>query len=153
MQYIERNVKFFQVWALTSDLALKSTLCAVNNQGRTNFFITAPTTPKRAEPSHRTGRRAVEDPFIVRDGLNDEELLERRQNNSTKRIVTVDLPSKMNWKELFRHVFLGTSLNSNEAGLSVESREVCPKLEELLARILDRIRIGMEEGKLAINTL
>jgi RNA polymerase I-specific transcription initiation factor RRN6 len=110
--------KFFQVWALTSDLGLSSTLCAVNDSRTSSASISAPTT-KVSQSLRRIGSRNVKDLFIVPDEDNEEDGFlgqfwssMRVDAAATSGNDTDDLRLRMNWRGLFEHVFLQKYPNS-----------------------------------------
>jgi len=165
VQYLEEDVKFFQLWALTADLALNDTLLAAiklypEESLRPRLNITAPTI-KLTQSLRPQGPRRVKDAFIVADGLNDERLLGHEQGLRDTRLHSVtgkdrdDLRFRLNWKAIFQHVF---SLSHAQAeNIDDEDSESAEdggeRLKESLTRAFSYVQKGIEAQTLHSSTL
>jgi len=162
-QFVERDVKFYQVWALTSNLGLSTTLCAIytgstRNASLPRLLITAPTA--RISLRRRTvmDGQVVVDSFIVPDSLVDDEELDRLpaamsrldQRFSGKEKMQDDLRFRINWRGIFQQVFMDASPgNPAEIGVS-ESFET---VSDLVEHVSDFIKQKMEGDTLAMSSL
>ena len=163
LQYIEHEVKFFQLWALTSDLGMWSTLCSIRCIGSAmeasqTLKITAPTTKLRGSSSHTKSRRVVNDPFIVSDELDDELLacgasVAVKSDERSRRQVVDDLRFGMNWTGIFQSAFVTESQSVQNNSLQTKSPDSSPRLAELLRNVEDRINHAKAENSLGMTTL
>lgn len=138
---MERGVKFYQVWALTPSLALRSTLCAMQaapGRGNRNqkLSIVAPATRISLRQRLPQSRKMVADSFVIPDEQASEEELDyvlsnRPQKNWQFRDdenIEDQLKPGLNWRVIFQQVFMDRSLGSPlDAGLAV-SFESMPEL-------------------------
>ncbi|KUJ18094.1 uncharacterized protein LY89DRAFT_614583 [Mollisia scopiformis] len=155
-QYLENDVRFFQVWALGTNLGLNSTLYAVQNQSSsalTNLLFVEPPTYRVRQSSRRFGARVMEDSFVVPDGEAEDDFdhVERGNMQHDKQTMLLgewqdDLRYRINWRRVYRHVF---GLDSEEKVLATTD---VPTISELFGRISDHIQHGLEDGELATRT-
>jgi RNA polymerase I-specific transcription initiation factor RRN6 len=165
LQYLEQDVKFFQLWALTADLGLDSTLFSILGSNREEtalhkLIITAPTT-KISQSMRLQGPRIIKDSFIVSNGAENGSPFARDPGDSLwhNKLSPVrdqeqdDLHFRLNWKTVFQYVFGLKNLQDENFDESLESAEKVPAIEELLDRISSHIQEGMSDEKLRSSTL
>lgn len=120
-QLVERNVKFYQVLALTPTLELKSTLCAMytmpSRPGLPRLHITAPTSKV---PIRRHLSESRVDSFIVADDVASEEddytsayRSERSRQHRKLKLKRKQGKKKnkkpgLNWRRTFQRVYTDT---------------------------------------------
>jgi RNA polymerase I-specific transcription initiation factor RRN6 len=164
LQYLEQDVRFFQLWALNADLGLDSTLLSVHRSdseeiSRPRLLITAP--PFKLTQSLRPqGPQFAKDSFIVADGMDDEHSLGNGYTFHDSRVHSTtgrnrdDLRFRLNWKVIFQQVFGLSNVqieNDDEVAESAEDGE--QRLKEFLDRAFSHIQEGIKEEKLACNSL
>jgi RNA polymerase I-specific transcription initiation factor RRN6 len=165
LQYLEQEVRFFQLWALTTDLGLVSTLFSVVGSSqeeiaRPRLNVTAPTT-KISHSLRSQGPRVVKDSFIVWDGAEDERFLGDSRRNAFQHnsLSSVDdqekdgLRFRLNWETIFQYVFGLKDLQDERFDDGIESPEEPPRIEELLDRVSSHIQEGIRKERLKSNTL
>jgi RNA polymerase I-specific transcription initiation factor RRN6 len=165
LQYVKQDVRFFQLWILTSDLGLNSTLLSVigsspEQMTRSRLLITAPNT-KISQPSRPQGPRVVKDSFIVSDGMGDERFWRNSPGNPFQyhMISSVndqerdDLRFRLNWVTIFQHVFGLKNRQNENFDEPVESPEEVLRIDELLGRVLSLLQEERGEGVLRSRTL
>ncbi|KAL2073354.1 hypothetical protein VTL71DRAFT_10678 [Oculimacula yallundae] len=149
--YMENGVEFFQIWAVTSDLGLFSTLTSVARTGNRKLDIIAPDT-KLLLSSRAIGPRFVQedDDFIVPDD-QDSHISRRTKVRSAGDAVALvsekdDLRFRLNWRRIFKKVFPDGI--SNE-GLSIDGlvADMAPGLSQLLGAVPDHIRQRRERDE------
>lgn len=119
LQLVERNVQFYQVWALTSNFELRSTLCAMytmpSRTGQTRLRIMAPTTRIPIRRHLSESAVAVLDSFVVRDNLATEEGLDYAASTNQSQAyrhhqelenAQGDLKPRLNWRCIFQRVYM-----------------------------------------------
>ena len=164
LQYLEQDVRFFQLWALNADLGLDSTLLSVHRSdfeeiSRPRLLITAP--PFKLTQSLRPqGPQFAKDSFIVADGMDDEHSLGNGHTfhdsgvHSTTGRNRDDLRFRLNWKVIFQQVFGLSNVqieNDDEVAESADDGE--QRLKEFLDRAFSHIQEGIKEEKLASSSL
>jgi RNA polymerase I-specific transcription initiation factor RRN6 len=164
LQYLAQDVRFFQLWALTTDLGLHSTLFSVFRSRceeitRPRLHITAPTV-KLTQSLRPQGPQFVHDSFIVADGIDDEPSLGHEyafRGNDAHSVTDRnrdDPRFRLNWKAIFQHVFGLSNVQIETVDDDVESQEEGEKrLKECLARASSHIREGISGEKLTRSTL
>jgi RNA polymerase I-specific transcription initiation factor RRN6 len=164
LQYLEQDVRFFQLWALTTDLALHSTLFSVfiprsEDIKRSRLHITAPTT-KLTQSLRPQGPQFVHDSFIVVDGIDDKPSLGHGfafRGNDLHSVTDRnrdDLRFRLNWKPIFQHVFGLSNVQIENIGNDIESQEEGEKrLKECLARASSHIQERISGEELTSSTL
>jgi hypothetical protein len=144
----ENGSRFFRVLALTSNLALYSALCvahiAVHGRSKMPEFWTIPPTLKlKQKNKHFRSDRTVHSGFIVPDGLDEEAYAPSRDgfmgsHSSQKRD---DLHLRMDWREIFRHVFPPIDLKE------LQSHPQTPDESSSMTRLLDGISARLQDAK------
>jgi hypothetical protein len=106
------------------------------------------------------GSEYVDNLFILPDGMDEEGVLDephkkpkREQDLVGKTKAQDDLQLRLNWRNVFQHVFLQNIPSGQEIGHDIGSTPKFPKMLELLGRVSDRINQGLEEGVLPASTL
>ncbi|KAH7356839.1 RNA polymerase I-specific transcription initiation factor RRN6-like protein [Rhexocercosporidium sp. MPI-PUGE-AT-0058] len=135
-KYIEDGVEFFQLWAVTADLGLFSTLTAIHRTGTKEFGIVAPDT-KLLLSSRVLGPKYVneDNDFIAPDNRRHSKIFQRSRVSHAG-IVAANVPAKddlhfrLNWRKIFRTVFDETS-NGEQPNSNPES-DLIPGFPELL---------------------
>ncbi|KAF8863503.1 hypothetical protein BDZ45DRAFT_722283 [Acephala macrosclerotiorum] len=156
LEYMDSEVKFFQAWILGAGLEMSSILCATHSQpSEANKIlpITAPTSRVR-KSVNRFGSRIAEESFIVQDGMEEEDDLDRIQRDSLEHDMQImlldewqdDLRFRINWRRVYRRIF-GLDL-----GEKLPAPKAIPTMAELFVRVSDHIRHGMEDNELATST-
>ena len=164
LQYIELNVRFYQLWALKPDLGMWSTLCCVHSSGSATgsshmLNITSPTTKLFPSSGHLGSRRVKDDPFIVPDELDDDDFpahttsLPFESGERSPKQVRDDLRFRMNWTGMFQRAFVKGSQNGGNDSLKAKSPRTSPILADLLQRVADRIDLAKAENSLGMATL
>jgi RNA polymerase I-specific transcription initiation factor RRN6 len=161
-KFVERDVKFYQVWALTSNLGLSSTLCATytisaRSTSLPRLYIAAPTTRGSFRRRPIEARHAVPDTFLVPDGLVDEEefgnltanLSQSDQRFWGKDKAKDDPKLRINWRGIFRKVFMDSLDCQTDAGFS----ESFDSMTKLVEKVSHRIQQNMEEDRPAMSSL
>ncbi|KAE9375423.1 hypothetical protein N431DRAFT_402951 [Stipitochalara longipes BDJ] len=164
-RYLEEDVRFFQLWALTADLALNVTLLAAlkSNFGSVSWprlSITAPTI-KLTQSLRTKGPRLVKDAFIVADRLIDERSIGHEQDFFDNQVHSIpdqdrdDLRFRLDWKVIFQHVFgLSHVQSENIVDEDVESSgDGRERLKESLHRAYSHVQQGVREQTLKCSTL
>jgi RNA polymerase I-specific transcription initiation factor RRN6 len=158
LQYIEKDVRFFQVWALDVSLGLRSSTFAVHDQSTKTkdevLSITAPALRVR-QSGRRFGSKVIAESFIVPEGEQDEDDIDHieevnMQHNMQNTLVDYwqdDLRYRIDWRRIYRHVF-GLDLKDKRS-----ASEDVPSIRELLARTSDHIHQGLENTELATSTM
>ncbi|EKD12846.1 uncharacterized protein L3040_007000 [Drepanopeziza brunnea f. sp. 'multigermtubi'] len=142
-KYMEDGVEFFQLWALTSDLGLVSTLSAVT-EGSKQLDIVPPERKLLISQRYRGPRIANDDDFIVPDDEIDI-ITPERNSAFNQELSPVDdqVRLTLDWRWIFQNVFL---------------KKITPpgcdsKLADLLSFAVGRIKQGMENNDLQNSTL
>jgi hypothetical protein len=107
------------------------------------------------------GSEYVDDPFIVPDGMDEEAFLDEpchkkpsvEQDLARKSKAQDDLRLRLNWRKIFRHIFLRDFPTGQDIDHNVNSMPKFPKMLELLGRASDRINQGLGENVLAASTM
>lgn len=166
LQYLEQDVRFLQLWALTTDLGLHSTLFSVPKLSSEEItglqlHITAPTI-KLTQSLRSHGPQFVHDSFIVADGRNDERSLGHelafRGSEAHFNMGRDDLRFTLNWKVIFQQAFgLGKvhidNINNDDDDGIVSQDESETRLKECLDRVSSHIQEGISQEKLLSGTL
>lgn len=165
LQYLEQDVKFFQLWALTSNLGLDSTLFSIYSPPPDGHLeripVILPPSVRLGGSNRRMGSEYVDDPFIVPDGMDEEAFLdepchkkpELEQDLARKSKAQDDLRLRLNWRKIFQHLFLQDFPTGQDIDHDVNSMPKLPKMLELLGRASDRINQGLGENVLAASTM
>jgi RNA polymerase I-specific transcription initiation factor RRN6 len=170
LQYLEQDVSFFQLWALTTDLGLHSTLFSVPKPSSEEItgpqlHISAPTI-KLTQSLRSKGPQFVHDSFIVADGMNDERSLGHEfgfrgtEMHSNIGRDEDDLRFTLNWKVIFQQAFglskvhIGNIDNDDDDDDDTVSQEEGEtRLKECLDRVSSHIQEGISQEKLLSGTL
>ncbi len=167
LQYLEQDVRFFQLWALTTDLGLHSTLFSVPKTSSEEItgpqlHITAPTI-KLTQSLRSQGPQFVHNSFIVADGMNDELSLGHKfafrgsEVHSNIGRDEDDLRFTLNWKVIFQQAFglseIHTDNIDNDDDDTVSQEEGETRLKECLDRVSSHIQEGISQEKLLSSTL
>ena len=163
LRNVNQEVKFLQVWILTSDLGLGSTLFAVHSaapEGGVEPWpaITAPKTRVRVS-TRRMGPRTVKDSFVVPDGFGEEESLGQLHPKVSARGDLVqgnahdDLRFRLDWRKLFEEVFSQAEAYRKQAKPGAEAPNIFPEMAELLSRASNQVLEAINTGILAKRTL
>jgi hypothetical protein len=163
VQLMERGVKFYQVWALTPSLALRSTLCAMQaapprSSTTPRLSIVAPTTRISLRRRIPKSRQAVADAFVIPEEHASEEELDyvlanRPQNYRWFRNdenTEDELKPRLNWRVIFQQVFMDTSLSDPPNSGFAVSFESMP---ELLDSVSLHMKQKSEEDTLPMTSL
>jgi RNA polymerase I-specific transcription initiation factor RRN6 len=165
LQYLEQDVKFFQLWALTSNLGLSSTLFSIYSPAPDGHLeripLILPPSVRLGGSNRRMGSEFVDDPFIVPDGMDEEAFLdepchkkpELEQDLARKSKAQDDLRLRLNWRKIFQHLFLQDFPTGQDIDHDVSSMPKFSKMLELLSRASDRINQGLGENVLAASTM
>jgi RNA polymerase I-specific transcription initiation factor RRN6 len=164
LQYLEQDVKFFQLWALTSNLGLGSALFSIYSPPPDGHMppipLILPPSVRLGSSTRRMGSKYVDHPFIVPDGTDEEAILdepykkpELEQDLTRKSKAQDDLRLRLNWRKIFQHVFLQGFPTGQDIDHDVNSMPKLPKMLELLGRASDRIDQGLGENVLAASTM
>ncbi|KAH6722185.1 RNA polymerase I-specific transcription initiation factor RRN6-like protein [Leptodontidium sp. MPI-SDFR-AT-0119] len=125
-KYVEHGVEFFQLWAITTNLGLFSTLSAAHRTGTQDLEIIPPDT-RLLMSSRALGPKLVneDDDFIVPDGQGYDKVSQGRKAHHASAAVHVpekdDLRFRLNWRRIFRRVFFGETSNEEQPNSNVES--------------------------------
>ena len=151
-QYIDHNVKFYQVWAVSSNLSLNSTLSAIHGTGPNGdeLTITAPTW-KVSKAARRNKNRTFLTTFVAADGEVEGDL-----ESSTSRIAQIslamtetqqDLRLRLNWRDVFQHIF-----SENDVHFA-SNANTSKTMNDLVMVINSRLNQGKEQDCLPISSL
>lgn len=162
LQLIERNVKFYQIWALTSTLALRSALYAMQvipagSSSSLRLHISAPATRLALRRRLPDSGKAVSNSFVVPDELTSEEeiddipnLSQNYQQSRRNNIGMGSLKPRLNWRRIFQQVFMDNyTVHPPNASL-IRSFET---MSELLDVASHNMRQNMEEDRLPMTSL
>jgi RNA polymerase I-specific transcription initiation factor RRN6 len=162
LHYLERGVKFLQMWALTADLGLKYTLLSVQraDSGRPSLHIKAPNF-KLTQSLRTQGPQFANDSFIVPDCIEDKRFLAQGGHNSHDSSAFSitgqnrdDLRFRLNWKVIFQQVFgLGNAQAVNVVEVVESTKDGEQTLKARLDRALSCIQEKVKEEKLACSSL
>jgi RNA polymerase I-specific transcription initiation factor RRN6 len=166
LQYVKHDVKFYQLWALASDLGVWSTLCSIRSIGPGASYspmlrITAPTTKISRSSNNLLSRHVVDDTFIVPDTFDGEKILDYGASDPVKdderdvirRQTVEDLRFRINWNKIFQHAFVKELHSDRKDSEWTISSHVSPTVAELLEKINDRINHGKQANCLGMTTL
>lgn len=162
LHLIERNVKFYQVWALTSAFALKGTLCAL-------YTIAAGASPSKLHieaPAMRVSFRrrfpesgeSMADSFIVADDLASEEEVDYAPGN-TPEIYSLHqdfdteqghLKSRLDWRGNFQRLYMDSFPRDALVPNLAKSFE---SMSELVYHVSHRIEQRVETDTLPMTSL
>jgi RNA polymerase I-specific transcription initiation factor RRN6 len=163
-QYLERDVRFFQIWALNTDLGLHSTLLSLHGSNsddiiKPRLIVTAPTI-KIIQPQRPQGPRVVQDSFIVMDGVDDERLSDQSDIFQNERgpqpndLERGDLRLSLDWKLIFQQIFGLKGLQTGNLDEDIDLSEVGEsRLQKSLDLASSRIREGIKGEMLTNSTL
>lgn len=164
LQFLNQDVRFFQMWAFTADLGLNSTLLSVlrlapEEISRPRLLISAPTF-KLTQSLRPQGPQYVKDSFFVADGVEYERSLTHGYTFQDSRVHSNanqdrdDLRFRLNWKRIFQH---GFGLSNVQIETTDEDTELQEEGESRLKEFLDHASSHIHEGingaKLTSNTL
>ncbi|PVH84588.1 hypothetical protein DL98DRAFT_569097 [Cadophora sp. DSE1049] len=143
-KYVEDGVEFFQLWAVTADLGLLSTLSAVTLHDTKTHAIIAPDT-KLLLSSRFFGPKFVneDDDFVVPDDHKHSNTShKKRASHASHTLVHApendDLRFRVNWRRIFQKVFLN-KLSEEELSSRNLDLEPAPAFPELLSLTADDI--------------
>lgn len=169
-RYMERGVKFHQIWALRIDLELATTLCATSlvddvENINTNLDPVLPPMTQVAQGRNAIGSRHVmDDLFIVVDGL-DEDILEdsafqrfrssagRERHSTMMGNMRNDLSLRVNSRTIFQRSFMNVDTTIGPDIQGVNSPNASETATALLQRITDCVEQGKERNHLPLSTL
>jgi RNA polymerase I-specific transcription initiation factor RRN6 len=152
-KYIDYNVKFYQIWAVSSNLSLNSTLSAIYDTSLKGdeLTITAPTW-KVSKTANLNKNRGFGATFVAADGEVDGEL-----ESSTSRIAPVSslamteiqqgLHWRLNWRNVFQHIFSGNDVFCTSQAKTVKT------IMDLIMVVNNRLDQGKQEDCLPISSL
>jgi hypothetical protein len=163
LQLIERNVKFYQILALTSTLALRSALYAMQiiparSSSSLRLHITAPTTRISLRRRLPDSGKAVSDSFVVPDELASEEevddipedLSQNYQQSRSNKMGLDFLKPRLNWRGIFQQVFMDNYTTHPPNSSLIQSFET---MSELLDNASHNMKQKMEEDRLPMTSL
>ncbi|KAK0116979.1 hypothetical protein ONS96_012821 [Cadophora gregata f. sp. sojae] len=107
-RYAEDGVEFFQLWAITTDLGLLSTLTAVKLHGTKSRVVIAPDT-KLLLSSRFLGPKFVneDDDFVVPDEVHSKTMFRNKASHCMLHPPEKDdLRFRLNWRRIFQKVFI-----------------------------------------------
>ncbi|KAM3074231.1 hypothetical protein ACMFMF_006252 [Clarireedia jacksonii] len=142
LHYMETGVKFYQIWMLTADLELGTTLWAsqsTSNKDTIQSSIVAPT-KKSLHHTSQTPAEKLQDDFVVSDPSDDEYLMEMATMEITDTYhapMASDLHLRINMRSVFERIFLKPTWEGHE-NLNMESA-------------LRETSVQVQNGKLAGN--
>lgn len=157
-QYIDHNVKFYQVWAVSSNLSLNSSLSAIYGSGTNGndlpkLTIIAPTW-KVSMTAHRNLHRNFLRTFVVADGEVEGEL-----ESSTSRLAQIshamtetqqDLRLRINLRDVFQFVFGGNGVDFASYEQSINTVKT---MNDLMGIINNQLNQAKAQDYLPINSL
>lgn len=159
LQLMERNVKFYQVWALSPTFALKWTLCAMYiipaRNGPPNIHITAPTIRLSLRRRLPESGEAVVDSFVVADDLASEDEIDYvsaslsetyRQHQDFEKAQN-HLQPWIDWRNIFQRICFDTDSVDVNVVKSFES------MSEVVDAVSHRIGQSMEADTLPMTSL
>jgi RNA polymerase I-specific transcription initiation factor RRN6 len=151
LRYVQHNVRFYQVWAVSLRLGLSSTLAAIcpENENCESFTVSAPTYNAPASRRYKT-HQSIGDAFIVPDGVGDNDLessISRLDQLSLAGAHTQDdIRLRINWRVVFQQIF-------GEGPIVSRSAAPFKTMTGLLDDIREHIKQAKEESSLPKTTL
>jgi RNA polymerase I-specific transcription initiation factor RRN6 len=156
--YLEKEIKFFQLWTLSTDLQLSSTLCVLQDLGYHGPLPVLAPSIRIHQSTRRFGSRVAKDSFIVPDNqvLEEGEHPSHRERRNFQLIHRLQTKSKqhedirlgINFRSIFLHIFNLNRKNKVEN----KSPDTIFNMDKLLNVVLDRLRHGIEEDALPLTT-
>ncbi|KAL3422449.1 hypothetical protein PVAG01_06605 [Phlyctema vagabunda] len=147
-QYLERNIEFYQIWLLKSDLALSMSLHAMSDGGR-EFCqdIIAPSYKRGHSSKSLTSRNAFGDSFVVPDGFEEKETPEESEPtvvtaSANRAVILNDFALRINSRSIFEAAFSANVPGSNSDGHILKLSE-----DQAISDIIDGITVNIQEGK------
>ena len=161
LDYPSLSIEFHQVWALTKNLGLHKSLCALKptrtlNNELVRRPLLAPTTLRQIIRHH--GLRAVDkDDFIVPDGqesdsVNDQRV-SRRRRMAVGRKYRDDLRIRIDWRTIYEQAFGLPTYVSEVGAAQKEISPVSMTMADALERARHVISEGQVHGHLSLSTL
>lgn len=158
MDYLERNIKFFQAFLFSPSHGLKAALYSVQRAG-SGPPISIPDTRKvLSARRYRTTKQTIDDAFIVPDRTLDEPFswipgssLVNLHNTSNSQLSAQEDPRlKLNWAPIFKHIFTRRSIDIVSGA---DSPNKIDTVASLLDQIFSHIRAGQENRTLPRTSL
>ncbi|KAG4432629.1 hypothetical protein IFR05_011882 [Cadophora sp. M221] len=150
-QYVKDGVEFFQLWAITTNLGLFSTLSAAHRTGTQELEIISPDTTLLLS-ARAMGPKFVNegDDFIVPDGRGHSMGSQSRRARHVSAAVHVPMKDnirfRLNWRTIFKRVFVDENSNEEQPNSNLESDHI-PGFLELLNVAAEHIRQRMEQDE------
>lgn len=161
---VEDAVRFFQIWALTSQLALASTICVAHSAilkdpKFPSFWKTARLNhPRSTFYSKISSDKLVREPFIIRDH-EDEDHLEILDPSSVPRdphgasaLNKQDDPRfRIDWRSIFDHIYRNDTIS--KVSSPIPSQRQSGTLEMLLRILWEEFHRAKQTGGITMSTL
>ncbi|CAG8958326.1 hypothetical protein HYFRA_00000682 [Hymenoscyphus fraxineus] len=161
---LEDVFRFYQVWALTSQLALTSTVCVAHDAGLDHSKIpsfwkdVALNRRKSTRFSKVVSAKVVSKPFIIKDH-EDEENLEFINPSSIPQVPhelvlrqkQEDLRLRINWGMVFDRIYSNNIIS--KAASPIPSQNETGTLEMLLKTLWDEFHRAKQTGGITMSTL
>lgn len=155
--YIDRNIRFYQVFNFSRGAGLMMSLYTSHSDSP-DLLVTAPN-HKAALKKHRpkTHGRVVDDSFIVLDGALDEEPISIQ---GVDQLHLHDAPNyaaeqgdtrfRINWRSIFRQIFVEETKSSTQR---MDISAPTKTMTELLEMISSFIYLGKQAKSIAMSSL
>jgi len=155
---VKNGSRFFLVFALTSSLALCSALCVAHtvvSQGSKmpELWINPPTFKLKQKNKQFRSERTVEFGFIVPDGLDEKDYAppgDQSMNSHTGQ-KRDDVHLRMDWREIFGHVF--PPIDLKELQSRPQTSDKSSNMTKILSKISARLQDAKDTNSLTMATL
>ncbi len=154
-RYADQGVEFFQIWAVTSDLGLVSSLSAVASNRGKQLRIVAPDTKLLLSSRPVAPKRVDDDNFIAPE--DDFDLDDMNQSRTNQRQISQlqefeknDARFTLDWRRIFQRIFTQHTIQVDPAAGSLDG---ATGLSELLHLAFHRIRNAVNIDSLHHCTL
>ncbi|KAI1008171.1 hypothetical protein K3495_g72 [Podosphaera aphanis] len=152
-KYREEGVEFFQLYILTPNIQVVSTLVAARfltcvDTSKLEFHAKAPNKAIR-KSLRQLGPRITKEPFIIPDLTNEESLvtyLDKKRINDAihdpRHFRQDDLRLRLNWRKVFQQAFMAQDIELQNSGSSLNHMKY--SINEVLSNVFSRIQAGIK---------
>lgn len=145
-QYLEEDVKFYQLIAMAPDLGISSGLCTMHQLGTAVLDVTPPTRIYSYNAGYMSSKRVADEPWIIPDGVDENGKLTHPSSRLRKQPVSrLEAKDDQRFTINFMSIF-GQAFGPNESVRIDES------IAELFETILDRVKQRKGNDDLAMAT-
>ncbi|KAH6683273.1 RNA polymerase I-specific transcription initiation factor RRN6-like protein [Halenospora varia] len=162
--YVEKGIRYLQVWALLDDLSISSSLCVLHHHSLgasrlSQRWLSVPNIQQKLSYRHvRSGNRAT-DSFLAPDSLGGEVYSQSAAAISRYHQIAAlekrhdDPRLRVDWRSMFKQVFNYEDINNQAEQSGIRSSDSISTFSSILSSYTSKLKEGRENSHLPLSSL